>query len=81
VTIEFEGAIIVAEDESVDSDRAGVPTPSDRLRPGEMYVARRNTGWKLLTCLRVDAESKCVVPVEVAYCFDTWECHRVLEIR
>ena len=43
--IDFEGATITAEDKTVSE--------LDNLQPGDLYIARRNTGWKLLTCRAV----------------------------
>ena len=45
------------------------------IQPGDTYLAERNTGPKLLTCLQV--KNNYVVPVELAYCYDVWECVKV----
>ncbi len=42
--------------------------------PGDVYLAGRNTGPHLLTCLRTDVDKNFVVPVERCYCFDIHEC-------
>lgn len=47
--------------------------------PGDLYVAERNTGPKLLTCERVHEEGGWVVARENAYSFDTHECVKVKE--
>lgn len=50
------------------------------IKPGDMYVAKRNTGWKLLTCKEVDNVNGFIVPVEPnAYYFDTHECIKVID--
>ena len=75
--VSFEGCIVEVADDTVEAEM----TSQSLLRPGAMYLAKRNTGWKLLTCRLVDTQRHFVVPMEVAYCFDTWECYRVLTIR
>jgi regulation of enolase protein 1 (concanavalin A-like superfamily) len=42
------------------------------IKPGDMYLAKRNTGFKLLTCLELGVG--CVHPVEKGYSFDFDEC-------
>lgn len=56
------------------------------VNEGDLYVAERNQGPKLLTCkkhIRDDPRGGYsgwfVVPVELAYCYDTHECVRVKE--
>lgn len=63
-TVEIEGLAFV-----MDGD--------GEVRPGDTYIAERNTGPKLLTCLGINISLSCIVPVENAYCFDTNECIRV----
>ena len=74
--VEIEGCCIEADDRSVAVTRT--------LAPGELYIARRSNPWKLLTCGRVlfeaEPQGHYVIPREMAYCFDTWHCHRVLRI-
>lgn len=53
---------------------------SAEIKPGDSYIAERNTGPKLLTCGYIHPKHW-VSPVEqYAYCFDTWECAKVLKI-
>lgn len=90
--IEFEGAKVTICAQSIESEaydkrphsldcQGNCRLPEDYpLKPGDTYMAVRNTGWKLLTCATVNANQKYVVPEENAYCFDTWECYRVLNI-
>lgn len=54
------------------------------LRPGDTYVAERNSGPKLLTVREVrktlgehDEYAGAVFAVEPAYPFDLWECVKV----
>lgn len=64
------------------------PVSITGITPGQLYVARRNTGWKLLTCqsyhpftdLTSHEDARCgiVYPVENAYPFNDWECRLVL---
>ena len=46
------------------------------IRPGDMYLAKRNT-MQLLTCQELG--EACVFPVEIAYPFDFNECVKVKE--
>lgn len=48
------------------------------IKPDDLYIAERNTGVKLLTCREIG--DRCIVPKEVAYSFDTWECAKVIQI-
>jgi hypothetical protein len=64
---EFEGCTIVLDDE---------PSP---FEPGDLYLAGRNTGPHLLT-VRQEDDRGWVVPVENVYCFDTYECRKVLAV-
>ena len=75
--IQYEGCVVHVAENSVDAEME----TSLLLHPGDLYMARRNTGWHLLTCRTVQVSQHFVVPMEVAYCFDTWECYRVLTIR
>ena len=81
--IEFENARVVVEDDVVDSDRTGIPTDPSRLRPGESYMAwsAAQGKWILLTCSSLNVDRKYVIPIEQAYCYDSWVCHRVMEIQ
>lgn len=49
------------------------------IQPGDLYVAQRNSGPKLLTCLRVNNYDGWIVPVDRAYCYDINECVKVRE--
>ncbi len=46
------------------------------LNPGELYVAKRNTDWKLLECREV--RDGCVYPKGIEYPYSTFECFRVI---
>lgn len=72
-TIEPDKRTILFEDVVVTVDEG-------EILPGQIYMARRNTGWKMLTCLRVNKDGGWVVPEEFAYCFDIGECFRVVAI-
>lgn len=45
-----------------------------KLEPGDTYIAERNAGLKLLTCRENDEVNGWIVPVELAYVYDTGEC-------
>lgn len=50
------------------------------INPGDLYMAKRNTGWKLLTCRNYNSRRNVVFPMELYdYCYDGHECFRVLE--
>lgn len=68
--VEVEGVEVEVEDCCVDVTG---------LESGEWYIAKRNQPWQLLTCKSVD-DRGWVVPVEPAYCFDTWECFKVIGV-
>ena len=55
----------------------------DKLVPGDLYIAKRNTGWQIGKCLKVNLESGWVMsdpPMEI-YSYDCHECHKILFIR
>jgi hypothetical protein len=51
----------------------------DSLKPGDLYLACRNTGPQLLTVKSVNEEHGYVIPVENAYPYDIHECVKVTE--
>lgn len=56
----------------------GVELVDEGIKPGDLYLAGRNTGPHLLTCKNVDPRNW-INAVEPAYSFDTWECVKVVE--
>lgn len=50
------------------------------IRPGQMYLAQRNTGVKLLECKDL-SDKAFVIPAENEYSFDFNECVLVEEYR
>ena len=50
------------------------------IRPGDLYIAERNTGPKLLTCCVNNQEESWISSTTWDYPYDTWECVRVEEI-
>lgn len=65
------------------SERAkelGFMTSMDPIQPGDLYLAERNSGPHLLTCYKANEEEGWIVPVERAYCFDTNECIKIVEV-
>lgn len=54
----------------------------DQLEPGDMYIAKRNTGWQLAKCLKVYFEENYVMPDPPLsiYPYDCYECRKVLMI-
>lgn len=53
--------------------------PDEPIRPGDLYVAERNAGPKLLTCHRVNNTGRWIVPLDYAYSYSFSECVRVEE--
>jgi hypothetical protein len=49
----------------------------EELNPGDLYIAERNTGPKLLTCRKNNRDDGWIVPTTMEYCYDTWECIKV----
>jgi len=47
------------------------------LKPGDTYIAERNTGPKLLTVREVDLASACIYAKEPAYAFDLGEVRKI----
>ena len=68
----FEGATLKLSD---------LTAQDEPLVPGDIYLAERNTGPHLLTCSRMSADMFYVIPREMAYCYNSWECHKVLSIE
>lgn len=70
--------------EIVDLDGIKLRKAEGRIQSGDLYVAERNTGPKLLTAKEV-VMSECgccinyVIPTTTDYCFDGGECVRVEE--
>lgn len=50
----------------------------DKLVAGDIYAAKRNTGWELLTCKEVDLINGWIVPCELAYLYNLFECFKVV---
>ncbi len=69
----------VTDEDYIDAaETLGVDIVEGPIKPGDMYLAGRNTGIKLLTCLSVH-ERDWIVPTTMAYSFDTWECRKVVD--
>ena len=49
------------------------------IKSGDLYMAKRNTGWHLLTCEKFNKKDNYIIPKECAYCYDSWECFLVIE--
>lgn len=61
--IEFEGSKVL-----VDCQQ--------EIKPGDLYLAERNTGLKLLTCAEV--KNGCIFNKEGEYPYDLYECKKVI---
>lgn len=76
-TIQMEGLTF-----KMATDASGA---EEEIKPGDFYVAERNTGPYLLTAREIVGPGEAkgghggwVVPVENVYCFDTPECVKVV---
>jgi hypothetical protein len=77
--IEFEGTTVV------------IDLTYGSIRKGDIYMARRNTGWKILTARDVIDRARAdelglkycgwIAPVEPEYPYDIMECFKAVEIR
>lgn len=47
------------------------------IEHGDVYLAKRNTGWKILTCKSHDREKGFIIPEESEYPYNTYECYRI----
>jgi hypothetical protein len=62
--------------EGIECEDKSVETTG--IKPGQMYMAKRNTGWHLLTCAKVH-HLNYIISKEMHYPYDTWECFKVKE--
>ena len=61
------------------ADALGLQILDRAIQVGDLYLAGRNTGVKLLTCREVEVAQRFIVPTTIDYCYDTWECVPVVE--
>lgn len=54
----------------------GLKPLDEPIKPGDYYLARRNTGTHLLECKSV-SERSYIVPVENAYCYNICDCIKI----
>lgn len=67
--------------EVIDLDGIKLKIDEEEIKPGDLYVAERNTGPKLLTARVVDTDAGCIHPVDSpVYSFDLHECVKVREV-
>lgn len=70
----------VSEKDYIEAaNELGVDIVDGPITPGDMYLAGRNTGMKLLTCESVDPKQWIVPTDSFAYSYNTWECKKVQE--
>lgn len=65
--------------EVVDLNGIKVVQDEGPLKPGDVYVAERNTGPKLLTVRSINYKYGTVIPTTPDYCYNLWECVKVKE--
>ncbi len=74
------GSMVTEQDYLDAAEELGVKIVKEEIQPGDLYLAGRNTGIHLLTCCENNKDKSWIVPVEGNYCYDTWECRKVIEI-
>ena len=57
--------------------RLNIQISDEEIKPGDTYMAQRNTGPHLLTCRKI--VDGYIVPTENAYFFDLSECVKVID--
>jgi hypothetical protein len=62
----------------MDVDESG---EEREIREGDLYIAERNTGPKLLTAAEVSKERNWIAPTTNDYLYDIWECVKVVEVE
>lgn len=65
--------------EVVDLDGIQVNMDEGGIKSGDLYVAERNTGPKLLIAREVCEDIGCIFPTTCDYVFDLHECVKVCE--
>jgi hypothetical protein len=58
------------------AEELGFITSDEEIKPGDTYLAQRNGPPDLLTCR--DFGDGFIIPEELAYCYDTWECIKII---
>ncbi len=73
---------LVVEQDYIDAAKElGVEILDEPIQPGDLYLAGRNTGIKLLTCKKVHPYPRgWIEPTTLDYSFDTHECKKVRPI-
>lgn len=72
---------VTEQDYIAAAKELGVEIVNEPIQPGDLYLAGRNTGIKLLTCKAVEPHPRdWIVPTTMDYSFDTRECMKVCEI-
>ncbi|MDP2668984.1 MAG: hypothetical protein Q8P07_04085 [bacterium] len=74
---EYRALEALRRGETIDIEGIKLKMADGDLCVGDLYVAERNTGPKLLTVKSFGRD--CVFPTCSAYAFDIWECVKVCE--
>lgn len=53
--------------------------PNSQIEVGDLYLAKRNVGWKLLTC-KDNSNPSFIIPVENAYYYSRHECYKIVGV-
>lgn len=65
--------------EVIDIEGIKLKMDDGEIKTGDLYVAERNAGPKLLTAKRIDLKIGCIFPTCDAYPYDLGECVKVVE--
>lgn len=65
--------------EVINIDGLCLKMDQGEIGSGDLYVAERNSGPKLLTAREVNFERGCIFPTTFDYAFDIHECVKVIE--
>ena len=67
--------------------KVSLSSSGDDLKPGDLFIGKRNTGWELGVCSYVETVGKYVISSDEniyglaqIYPYDCWECKKVIEI-
>ena len=52
---------------------------SDPIKPGDMYLAERFNGPKILTCKKINSEERYIIPTDRAeFYFNFYDCVKII---
>lgn len=78
---EYKALSVLRAGETLDLDGLKFVKEEGDIQPGDLYIAERNAGPKLLTAKRIDTDLECIFPTCTAYPYDLHECIKVKEVE